>query len=450
MKKLLFVLILAALGAIGVVAWLHIRHEAKNEKIAYTLAPLEFGTLDETVSASGLLEPRETFVIGSELAGKVVAVLADFNQVVSEGDPLLRLDDRMARQRLHKAEVAVQLAQVSVKQAEANRDLAEKEWKRQRAMPKEARNQTDVDVAQARLRVAEAAVEMAKRKVDEAEDGKQQAELGLRFTTIRAPVLESAGTPGTGVVAEHPVSSRSKRTFVVLDRKVSLNQEIGQSVQGHLFTLASSLDRMRVCTHVMEGDIDKIRRGMRARFSLSGGDENAPKFHGKVEDIHLIPGSEHGAVSYKVFLDVRNERDKNTGDWRLLPGLTASVDIIRRSHVKAWKLPTAALNFDPPTDLLTKSARAKLDRVLNLKDREQWQTVWIVGADHRPTPIFVRTGGKNAQGETGIQDGKYTEVLEWDADLQPGPDRKNPSVLQFITAVPPRKTGFFSMPNIKF
>lgn len=449
-KKLLFVALLALLGVLGAVCWLHFHREATTEKIAYTLEPLEFGTLDETVSASGVLEPRELFVVGSEEAGKVVAVLADFNQIVSEGDPLLRLDDRMARERLHKAEAAVQLAQVSVQQAEANREVADKEWKRQRDMPKQARNQTDVDVAHGRLRVAEAAVELAKLKVEEAKDSQRQAELALRWTTIRAPILESAGKPGTGVVAEQPVSSRSKRTFVVLDRKVSLNQEIGQSMQGHLFTLASNLDRMRVRTRVMEGDIDKIRRGMKARFSLSGAEDDAPKFHGRVEDIHLVPGSDHGAVAYKVFLDVRNQRDEASGDWRLLPGQTASVDIIRRRHERTWKLPTAALNFDPPADMLSKAARAKLARAKDLKNPKHWQTVWLMDAEHRPTPIFVRTGGKNERGELGIQDGKYTEILEWDTDLRPAPDAKEPSALQFITAMPPRKKGVFSMPNIKF
>ena len=98
MKKLLLVLILLGLPLMGTAYWLRTRRAAKDIPIAYTVAPVEHGTLNEVVSATGLVRPREVFVVGSELPGKVVAVLADFNQVVEEGDVLLRLDDRMARQ----------------------------------------------------------------------------------------------------------------------------------------------------------------------------------------------------------------------------------------------------------------------------------------------------------------------------------------------------------------
>lgn len=460
MKKLLLVLILLGLTLAGIAYGVHAWQAAKAEHIAYTVAPVEFGALDEVVSATGLVQPRETFVVGAEQAGKVVAVLADFNQVVEEGDVLLRLDDRMARERLKQAEIAVQLARVAVKQAESNRDTADKAVKRLRDMSESVRSQTELDIAEGKLRAAEAAIEAARLKVREAEDARAQAELGLRLTTIRAPVLEAAVTPagtvppsarpGIGVLAEEPSPSRSKRSFVVLDRKVSLNQQIGPPLQGHLFTLAADLNRMRVTAQVGEGDIDKVRRDMAARFTVSGGGDDAPRYIAKVEDILLVPASEHGAVYYKVLLDARNERDAPTGDWQLRPGQTASVDIIRRSHESAWKLPAAALNFEPAAAHLSPAAGAKREQLRDRKDRDQWQTVWIVGDDGKPWPLFVRTGGKNERGETGIQDGQFIEVLEWDAEQKPALDAKNPSALQVITDAPPPKKSLFSIPNIKF
>jgi HlyD family secretion protein len=453
---------LILLGALlaGIAYGVHAWQNTKAEPIAYTVTPVEFGTLDEVVSATGLVHPRETFVVGSEQPGKVVAVLADYNQVVEEGDVLLRLDDRMARERLKQAEIAVQLAQVAVKQAESNRETADKAVKRLREMSESVRSQTDVDIAEGKLRAVEVAVEAAQLKVREAEDARAQAELGLRLTTIRAPVLEAAVTPagtvppstrpGTGVLSEEPTPSRSKRSFVVLDRKVSLNQQIGPPLQGQLFILAADLNRMRVMAQVGEGEIDKVRRGMAAHFTVSGAGEDAPRYSGKVEDIHLVPASEHGAVYYKVLIDARNERDGETGDWQLRPGLTASVDIIRRSHESVWKLPTAALNFEPPAAQRSPAAWARREQLESRKDRSQWQTVWIVGTDGKPWPVFVRTGGKNARGETGIQDGQFTEVLEWDPELKPALDPKKPSGLQVITNAPPPKKGMFSIPSIKF
>ncbi len=451
MKKPWLILIVVGLTLAAAAYGWHLWRKHEAERIAYTVERVERGTLDETVSATGRVLPREVYVIGSELAGKVTAVLADYNQTVSEGDVLLRLDDRVAKARLAQAENAVQLAKVAVKKAEVQRDTTAKAHKRVRDMAEQVRNPEDLDIAEGKLRAAEVMVEEARRKVQEAEDARRQAEIGLRLTTVRAPILEPAGPsasqpnrPGTGVVVEEASGSHPKHSFVVLERKVSVNQEIGSSNQGHLFTLASDLQRVRVTAEVGEGDIDKVRRGMAARFSVGNAGENAPKYTGAVEDIHLMPTSEHGAVYYKVEIDARNERDAETGDWKLRPGLTASLDIIRRSHRNAWKVPSAALHFEPDAKHQSKAAREKLAQRDSFQHPEQWQTVWTVDDNGKPWPIFVRTGGKDEHGETGIQEDRFTEALEWDQEV------KDPAALRVITAAPPPKKGIFSIPNIKF
>ncbi len=88
MKKFLLILVgtgltLSAL-AYGWWAW----HKHETDHLAYTLSPVERGTLEDIVSASGLVRPREVYIVGSDLSGKAVAVLADYNQTVAEGDVL--------------------------------------------------------------------------------------------------------------------------------------------------------------------------------------------------------------------------------------------------------------------------------------------------------------------------------------------------------------------------
>ena len=41
--------------------------------------------------------------------------------------------------------------------------------------------------------------------------------------------------------------------------------------------------------------------------------------------------------------DVVNERDLKTKEWRLRPGMTASVNLILRTHPAAWKVPTTGI-----------------------------------------------------------------------------------------------------------
>ncbi|MHB1425445.1 MAG: efflux RND transporter periplasmic adaptor subunit [Gemmataceae bacterium] len=451
MKKVLLILILTGGTLTAAASGWHWWHEHESEHIPYTVERVQRGTIDEVVSATGRVRPREVYIVGSDLAGKVTAVLADYNQTVAEGDVLLRLDDRLAKTRSEQADIAVQQARLAVKQAEIQSATAAKMYKRLRDMSKQVRSPEDVDIAEGKWHVAEATVEEARLKVREAEDARRQAEVGLRLTIVRAPVLEATSAsasqsnrPGTGVVVEDISPSRPKRSFFVLERKVSVNQEIGSSLQGHLFTLASDLQRMRVTAEIGEGDIDKVRRGMTARFTVGGAGDDAPKHYGAIEEIHLMPSNEHGAVYYEVEIDARNERDGDSGDWKLRPGLTASIDIIRRAHKDAWKVPSAALNFEPADDRMSEAARQKLARRASFAHPDEWQTVWIVAADGKPWPIFVRTGGKDARGETGIQGDRFTEALEWDEEV------KDAAALKVITTAPPPKKSIFSMPNIKF
>src|SRR5436309_10066240 len=103
-KKLLCLLIAVGLTVAGGAWWWGGRQDAAVEPEACTFAAVEYGPLAEVVSATGVLQPRDVCVVGTELSGRVVAVLADFNQVVEEGEVLLRLDDRPARDRLRQAE----------------------------------------------------------------------------------------------------------------------------------------------------------------------------------------------------------------------------------------------------------------------------------------------------------------------------------------------------------
>ncbi len=457
MKKLLLLLLVIAACLAAGIYWAGRRGEATPEADRFTLLPVEYGRAADVVSATGLVQARDVFPVGTELAGKVTEVLADFNQEVKEGDVLLRLDDRMARRKLKQAEIAVDLARVSVKQAEANRDTAAKALQRVRELSPEVRHQTDVDVAESHMKAAGVGVEAARVRVQEAEEALRQAELGLKLLTVRAPVLGpdpssgSASLPpgGVGTLAgdSTPAEGQNRRSFTVLDRHVSLNQEVGPPASAQLFSLAGPMDRMQVQAQVVEGDVNKIRRGLEADFTVSGGDGDV-SFKGTVEEIRLVPTNDRGAVFYKVIVDVLNQRDPVGGDWRLRPGLTASVDFVRRVHDPVWKMPSAALNFQPDPSTLSAAAKARLAEAPGAR----WNTVWVVGADEKPWPLFVRTGGVKARGEPGIQDAQSSEVLEWDPTLQPAPNPKDPATFPrvIIAAPPAKKAGLFNAPNIKF
>jgi len=455
LKTVLAISLFCGATLTGTALWLTSLFGGPSDAAGFTTAPVEYGRAAETVSATGTVQAREMIPVGSELSGQVVEVLADYNQTVHEGDVLARLDASRTKQRLKQAELAVEQTRVAVKQAEAARDAAEKSADRERQRSPEVRRQPDMDVVESQLRTADVAVEAAKVKVREAEESQRQAELELRQTTIRVPTLirdESQSQPrdGIGTLAPDGAAAAAKpRTFVVLERKVSLNQQIAGAATGNLFTLAGDLQRMEVQAQVAEGDVNKVVRGQQVEFTVAGNDDQEPTFAGKVQDVRMVPISDHGAVYYKVVIDVQNQRNAN-GEWYLRPGQTANVEIVRRVHEAVWKMPGSALNFQLD-GTPTAASQSKLQQWQEKPDRALWRPVWVLGTDGKPWPIFVRVDARPGE-KQGVQETLATEVLEWDPELAPAPNPKDSTTYpQVITSAPSNKSGgFFNAAKIKF
>jgi len=451
MKKLLVALVLVMLGLAAAAWWLNPSRREASEP-SFSVVPVEFGSLVETVSATGALQPQEVFPVGTELAGKVVEVAADFNQTVSEGDLLVRLDDRTAVQKQRQAETAVQMARASVAQARAQQEGADKGVERLRALPKDVSMRKELDAAESQLKAAQASVDVAEARVREAEDARSLADLGVRLTHVRVPViarLKGSGeaVPGLGSLApEGTPPTAARRKFIVLERRVELNQQVGPPASAQLFLLGGDLAQMQVTAQVAEGDIGRVRRGQRADFTVSAyGDETV--FSGKVADMRLLPTSDRGAIFYRVVVDVANRKDAVTGDWQLRPGMTASVDVVVRRHDNVWKVPLSAVNFQMPEEYQTDAARARLGRRASLPDADQWKVVWLLDGAHKPWPVFVRLGGAGA----GIQDAQYDEVLQWDPELGTAPEAGDATTWPqlIIGAPPPSRGGLFKLPPVK-
>jgi multidrug efflux pump subunit AcrA (membrane-fusion protein) len=240
-----------------------------------------------------------------------------------------------------------------------------------------------------------------------------------------------------------------RRQFTIIDRKVIPGQLIGPPVSAQLFTLASPLDRMHVHAQVSENDVGKVRPGLSATFTVYAYTEEEARFAGQIREIRQSTNV-HGAVFYDTVIDVANQRDPKTNGWRLRPGMTAAVDIILRKHTNVWKVPTAALSLQLDEHYQTEAARSKVAQWQTRKDRDDWKPVWILDAQGKPWPMFFRLGGRNSSGETGIEDGQYAEVLEWETHWDSKPDPANRATYaQAITAAPEvRKRGFIE-PNVK-
>ncbi|HEY1861437.1 MAG TPA: efflux RND transporter periplasmic adaptor subunit [Gemmataceae bacterium] len=455
MRKLLVVLVGLTAVLAGFAAWVSHNPMSAETGEGYVLAPVEYGTLFDPISATGIVQPRELFTVGTELAGKVVEVVADRNHIVAEGDVLLRLDDTLAIENRTKAERAIAAAKAQWEGAMSTLAAAKTYRQKIQDLPESVGLRKELDSAQYQEQSARANVHAAEVQIEIAEDGYRMAGLAVNRCTVRVPVLETPSPgqesrAGVGRLAAEGSQSTSKRTFVVLDRKVSLNQQIGPPVSAQLFTLAEDLAHVRVHAQVAEGDIGKVRAKMDARFTVSAYSDSENQFTGIVGEIHWLPTSQHGAVFYEVIIDADNQRDPVSGEWMLKPGMTASVDLVTRKREHVCKMPAAALNLQLDDSQISKEAKTKLESGQEKYPADPWRPVWILGADQKPWPIFVRVASPGSTNGGG-SDEQFEQVLEWEAELSPKPDVHHPARLPrvIIRAPVPANNEFFKLPKVK-
>lgn len=427
MKKLFLLILIAGIAATGIYFW---RFAPRNHALAegqLTLVPLQQTTMRDIVSATGMLEACDPIIVGSEMPGVVQSVIGKINQVVPEGAVLAHLDDRKLRLKREEADNGVRTARAALLQAESMRDAAEVALRTQNELASSGGFRSDKEQAEAQVKAARAGVLAAQARVEVATTAQKESQLALDMALIKVPGPTSAGP---------------KRQFLVLERKVHEGQMVGP--QGPpLFVLAAGLDRMEVHAQVAEGDVNKVKRGQVAIFNVTTFADDEAEYRGTVKEIRPQAANIKGAIYYDTVIEVVNQKDPNSGEWQLRPGMTVSVDILRREHKDVWRVPSPALNFQLEDAYHSDAVKARLAQWRQRPDAKDWHTLWIWDvAKQSPWPLFVRVNGlKN--GEPGLRDSEGNEVLEWEPGSEPSPSAA-PRVI--IAAPPAQAPGFFDKP----
>ena len=445
MKKWLFFLLLSVAAGGGLYFWWGLTGVQPLHEKSLKFAEVRQVTMRDTVSAIGLVEPREIVIVSSEAPGTILTISKRIGDTVLESAELAQLDDRRivlkieeANTFIKTADSALLQAEAALAQAEATKDAAERYWKTQLSLEKAGGFRTEREQAEAQLqtavagiKVAKAGIEVARAKKQAAQTALKEAELARDLTRIKVPGLAQL-SPGI-----------KKREFLILERKVNEGQMVGPQT-GPLFTLAGSLDVVEVRAQVVEGDVNKIREGLSAVFKVTNYDDEDSDFEGTITKIRPMSSTIKGAVYYDAVIEVKNRKDSRTNEWQLRPGMTASVDIVRLEHKNVWRVPSGAVMFRLEEAYQNEAAKARLAEWKKRPDEKDWQPLWIWDETTRqPSPIFVRVDPR--KGEVAVKDGEGNEVLEWEPGRQPtGPLRV------IIFAPPVRPPGFFDQPaNVK-
>ena len=363
----------------GLLYWWGSSRAAQDPAQRYRTVAVERGSVVQSVSANGTLNPVVLVSVGTQVSGTVKKLYVDFNDQVKAGQPLLELDDALVAASERQSAANVINAQASLDLAQAN------ETRMRALLAQEYVSRQEYDQAAQTLKSARAQLAQA-----QAANARDRANLG--YTTIRSPV-----------------------DGVVIDRVVDLGQTVAASFQTPtLIKIAQDLTEMRIDTSFAEADLGNIREGLPARFTVDAFPDR--QFEGVVQQIRLNPTTQQNVVTYNVRISVANP------EHILLPGMTAYVTIGVQSRDDVLLVPNAALRFKPAEAVVDKASggdkaaekmpAAEAGGGKGKKRAGQGATIHVL-AEGKLQPVNVRLG---------ITDGRNTEVLggEPTSLLQPG------------------------------
>ncbi|GBC61137.1 efflux transporter periplasmic adaptor subunit [Desulfonema ishimotonii] len=387
-RRIIWGILMLLLIAFGVIS---LGMKNGNEGLQFTTEAATRGNLTVTVSATGNLEPTNQVDVGSEQSGTVRAVEADYNDLVTVGQVLARLDSTKLEAEVMKSQAALASAQATLLQAKATVREARSELARLKKVRRLSRNkavsQSELDSAEAAYDRAVAEESMADAQIAEAEANLNSDQTDLSKSVILSPI-----------------------NGIVLTRSIEPGQTVAASLEAPvLFTLAEDLAQMELHVDVDEADVGQVKDGQEATFTVDAYPDR--NFQARITQVRYGSETTDGVVTYETVLAVDNS------DLSLRPGMTATADIIVRKVENKILIPNAALRFSPSPKAEKRSKRGFLSRLLpgppprdmpkkgeNGDSDKKKQRVWTLRNDH-PVPVPVTTG---------VTDGTMTEIIDGD------------------------------------
>ncbi|VXC68287.1 efflux RND transporter periplasmic adaptor subunit [Massilia sp. 9I] len=374
------VAIAAAVIAVGAGAFVALgpKGEPKVPPSKYRSTAVDMGTINQTVTATGTINPVALVNVGSQVSGTVVELNADFNDRVRKGQVLLKLDPTIFNAQIRQAEASRASATANLKLAEANYH------RNQQLVAQNFVSSTALDQSRREMDVARANVQLSQAQLD-------RARADLNNSVIRSPI-----------------------DGVIIKRTIDLGQTVAASFNTpNLFQIARDLTKMQIDTSVSEADVGALKDGLPARFVVDAYPDR--EFHATMRQFRLAANVVQNVVTYNVVLDVDNK------DEMLKPGMTAQVRLVVDNRANVMRIPTTALRFTLPEEELEKQRKQDKEKG-NVKQvaltpastpdddlafRSASETarmfkVYRLDALNQPQPVDIRIGLSNF---------RYTEVL---------------------------------------
>lgn len=395
--------------------------------ITYETTPVERGTIQASVTATGTLNAVVDVLVGSQVSGNIKALYADWNTKVTKGQLVALIDPEIFQAQVDQAQAALGSAHSAAVTAEAQvekakadsavavaneknaewnaaKDLAtslnaKSQWQRADSLFTDGViSQQDHDSAKATNDSVQAQVTADQAQIGAAKQAIESAEAGVRVAQSQLASGQAQERQAQAVLDQAMINlAHTKITApvdgTVIARRVDVGQTVAASFQTPtIFEIAQDLTKMQVDSNVDESDIGNIAVGQDAPFTVDA--YPGTTFHGQVTDIRKAPISTQNVVTYDVVIDASNP------DLKLFPGMTANVTILTVKMDDILKVANSAARFRPSAQVVAQTG--------------------VQPAQAGKQQLYVLAGGKltSVPVKFGLSDGKSTMITA--ADLKSG------------------------------
>ena len=279
----------------------------------YVTATVQRGHVEDAVTATGTLQPRDYVDVGTQVSGQLEKLHVEIGSPVKSGQLLAEIDPTLYRSRVDadRAQLLNLRAQLADRQAQLA--LAEQQFRRQTNLMREQATTRDaLQTAEANLASAKAQIDMLKAQIQQASSTLRGDEANLSYTKIYAPM---SGT--------------------VVSQNAKQGQTLNANQQAPIIVRIADLSTMTVQSQVSEADVTRLAVGMDVYFTTLG--EPDRRWHGTLRQINPTPEIVNNVVLYNALFDVAN------ADGALMTQMTAQIFFVVAQAQDVLTVPLSAL-----------------------------------------------------------------------------------------------------------
>lgn len=309
-------LMLSIFFLVGLLIWLLLRD--REESVVHATAIVQRGEIENLVTATGTLQPRDYVDVGAQVSGQLKVLHVDVGSEVKEGELLAEIDATVYLAKVDGTRAQLRNQRAQLLDREAQLKLAQVNYTRQQNLQKEdATTQEALQSAEASLQSAKAQIEALQAQIQQIESSLRAEEANLEFARIYAPM------DGTVV----SITSRQGQTL-------NTNQ-----MAPTLLRIAD-LSTMTVQAQVSEADISKLQKDMKVYFTTLGGEGR--RWYSQLGRIEPTPTVLNNVVLYNALFDVPNPHGL------LMTQMTTQVFFVAAEARDVLLVPMSALSFSAP------------------------------------------------------------------------------------------------------